>query len=181
MSMSNFVISHATPNDIPALNLLVNSAYRGDSSRRGWTTEADLLSGIRTTEGSLAELFANHNSLILRYIVDNELLGCVCLELKGDTLYLGMLTVAPDAQAGGIGRQLLEAAEQYARDRQCRAVTMTVIPLRTELLAWYERRGYQRTGIELPFPDDPARFGKPNVPLSFIELTKQITGERVGE
>ena len=174
--MSNFVISPATSGDIPALNRLVNSAYRGEGSRRGWTTEADLLSGIRTTEASLAELLANPNALILRYVVEDELVGCVYLEYKENTIYLGMLTVAPNAQAGGIGRQLLEAAEEYARDRQCRAITMTVIPLRTELLAWYERRGYERTGIELPFPNDPARFGTPNVPLSFIELRKEING-----
>lgn len=172
--MTNPFVSPATPNDIPALNQLVNSAYRGDTSRRGWTTEADLLGGIRTTEATLQELFDTPNALILRYVKENQLLGCVYLEQKATRLYLGMLTVSPELQGGGIGRQLLEAAEAVARDRQCHAVTMTVIPLRTELLAWYERRGYQRTGTEHPFPDDPERFGKPNVPLSFIELEKII-------
>ncbi|MEZ0485726.1 GNAT family N-acetyltransferase [Fibrella aquatica] len=172
--MTNSLISPATINDIPALNQLVNSAYRGDSSRKGWTTEADLLDGIRTTEESLQEMFDNPHAVILRYVADDSLLGCVYLEQKGSTLYLGMLTVSPELQAGGIGRQLLEAAEAYARSKQCRVVTMTVIPQRTELIAWYERRGYQRTGNVHPFPDDPDRFGKPKASLSFIELEKKI-------
>jgi ribosomal protein S18 acetylase RimI-like enzyme len=171
--MTHPVIIPATTNDIPALNKLVNSAYRGDSSRKGWTTEADLLGGIRTSEDTLQEMFANPNAQILKYVRGGQLLGCVYLEQKGHDLYLGMLTVSPELQAGGIGRQLLEAAEQMARDRQCRAITMTVIPQRHELLAWYERRGYQRTGGVHPFPDDP-RFGEPKVPLSFIELEKPL-------
>ncbi len=169
-------INPATVDDIPALNQLVNSAYRGDSSRKGWTTEADLLGGIRTSEETLQEMFANPRASILKYIKDDQLLGCVYLEHKGDNMYLGMLTVSPELQAGGIGRQLLEAAEAYAREQQCRAVTMTVIPQRHELLAWYERRGYQRTGAVHPFPDDP-RFGDPKVPLSFIELEKEINSK----
>ncbi|RYF64828.1 MAG: GNAT family N-acetyltransferase [Cytophagaceae bacterium] len=172
--MNTPLISPATVEDIPALNQLVNSAYRGDSSRKGWTTEADLLGGIRTSEETLGEQFATPNATILKYVVDGDLLGCVYLEQKGDDLYLGMLTVSPELQAGGIGRQLLDAAEQYARDKQCRAITMTVIPQRHELLAWYERRGFQRTGAVHPFPNDP-RFGEPKVPLSFIELEKVVS------
>jgi ribosomal protein S18 acetylase RimI-like enzyme len=171
--MTHPVIIPATTNDIAALESLVNSAYRGDSSRKGWTTEADLLGGIRTSEETLREMFANPNAQLLKYVRGGQLLGCVYLEQKGNDLYLGMLTVSPELQAGGIGRQLLEAAEQIARDRQCRAITMTVIPQRHELIAWYERRGYQRTGAVHPFPDDP-RFGEPKVPLSFIELEKVL-------
>lgn len=172
--MNDSLISLATVDDVSALNQLVNSAYRGDSSRKGWTTEADLLGGIRTSEASLQEMMVNPKAVILKYVTDGQLLGCVYLEKKGHALYLGMLTVAPDLQAGGIGRQLLEAAEEYARDQQCRVITMTVIPQRHELLAWYERRGYQRTGAVHPFPDDP-RFGEPKVPLSFIELKKVVS------
>lgn len=172
--MTNPLISPAAVDDVPALNQLVNGAYRGDSSRKGWTTEADLLGGIRTSEETLRDMLANPDATIFRYVNDGELLGCVYLERKGDELYLGMLTVAPEQQAGGIGRQLLEAAEQYAHDRQCRAVTMTVIPQRHELLAWYERRGYRPTGAVHPFPDDP-RFGEPKMPLSFIELKKAVS------
>lgn len=171
--MAPFSIKPATLDAIPVLNRLVNSAYRGDSSRKGWTTEADLLDGIRTSEASLRDMMAHPNTTILTYVVDAQLIGCVYLEQQGDALYLGMLTVDPEAQAGGIGRQLLEAAEVYARDHHCHSLRMTVIPQRHELLAWYERRGYQRTGKTEPFPNDP-RFGDPKMPLSFIELTKKL-------
>ena len=164
-------ISTATEQDIPALVSLVNSAYRGDSSRKGWTTEADLLDGIRTSEESLREMFQNPNALILKYEDAGQLLGCVYLETKENDLYLGMLTVSPDAQTNGIGKQLLTAAEQLAINRKCRAVTMTVITARHELIAWYERRGYQPTGGKQPFPDDP-RFGIKKQPLEFMVMEK---------
>ncbi|MBC3787051.1 GNAT family N-acetyltransferase [Spirosoma utsteinense] len=172
--MTPTLISPASQADIPALNDLVNSAYRGDSSRRGWTTEADLLDGIRTDETGLAAMLANPQATILKYEQDGQLIGCVYLEKKGDRLYLGMLTVSPDAQAGGIGKQLMTAAEQLARDWQCRAMKMTVIPQRHELIAFYERRGYQPTGETEPFPMDDTRFGLPKQPLSFIVMEKVL-------
>ena len=171
--MSQPVITPATPADISALDQLVNSAYRGDSSRKGWTTEADLLGGIRTDEAGLQAMLDKPDATILTYKTDGQLVGCVYLERKGDDLYLGMLTVAPELQTAGIGRTLLEAAENQARAQQCRVITMTVIPQRTELLAWYERRGYHPTGETQPFPDDP-RFGLPKVPLSFIVMEKVL-------
>ncbi|MGF7215236.1 GNAT superfamily N-acetyltransferase [Spirosoma lacussanchae] len=172
--MNNPSISPATEGDVVTLNQLVNSAYRGDSSRRGWTTEADLLGGIRTDEESLKAMLRNPLATILTYRMADQLLGCVYLEKKGDSLYLGMLTVSPDAQAGGIGKQLMAAAEEVARDWYCTTITMTVIPQRTELVAWYERRGYSATGETKPFPMDDPRFGMPKVPLSFIVLEKPV-------
>lgn len=177
--MNDVTISPATELDIPALNELVQSAYRGDSSRRGWTTEADLLDGIRTDEAGLKTMLSNPQATILKYEDAGQLLGCVYLEKKSDdsgqaSLYLGMLTVSPDAQAGGIGKQLMAAAEQVARDRNCRAMTMTVIPQRHELIAFYERRGYRPTGETEPFPMDDPRFGLPKQPLSFIIMEKVL-------
>jgi ribosomal protein S18 acetylase RimI-like enzyme len=172
--MNAFHVSSALLPDIPALNALVNAAYRGDRSRRGWTTEADLLDGIRTDEGRLREMIESPNSQILKLEEAGTLLGCVYLETKGDALYLGMLTVSPERQDRGLGRQLLEAAEQVARERSCRRITMTVIPQRTELIAWYERRGYCATGETQPFPSEDPRFGLPRVPLSFVVLEKVL-------
>ncbi len=166
-------ISSATEADVPVLNALVNGAYRGDSSRKGWTTEADLLDGIRTDEAGLRAMLQNPAAKILKYEQGGQLLGCVYVEEKGQDLYLGMLTVLPDAQTNGIGKQLVQAAEQMAADERCRAVTMTVITARHELIAWYERRGYQATGEKQPFPDDP-RFGLPKQPLEFIVLRKNV-------
>lgn len=168
------LISPATEQDVSKLNTLVNSAYRGDSSRRGWTTEADLLGGIRTDEPALFAMIRHPQATVLKYEADGQLLGCVYVEKKGDTLYLGMLTVLPDAQAGGIGKQLLTAAERVARERQCRVITMTVISQRHELIAWYERRGYVATGETQPFPSDDPRFGLPKQFLEFIVLEKPI-------
>ncbi len=128
--MNQAIISPATVQDIPALNDLVNSAYRGDTSRRGWTTEADLLDGIRTDEDSLHALLETPTATILTYKEAGQLLGCVYLDVQDDELYLGMLTVSPDAQANGIGKQLLAAAERVAIDRHCRLISMTVVAQR---------------------------------------------------
>jgi ribosomal protein S18 acetylase RimI-like enzyme len=168
------MISPATLADVPALNVLINSAYRGDSSRRGWTTEADLLGGIRTSEETLRDTLSKPNSTMLLYTADEQVVGCVYLEKKDVKLYLGMLTVAPDAQAGGIGRQLLTHAEGYARTHGCQAIMMTVISQRHELIAWYERRGYQRTGETQPFPMNDPRFGEPKTHLEFIVMEKPL-------
>jgi ribosomal protein S18 acetylase RimI-like enzyme len=172
--MPTVQISPANEQDIPSLNLLVNSAYRGESSRRGWTTEADLLGGIRTKESQLLELIQNPLSTILKYEQDGELIGCVNLERKADALYLGMLTVSPDAQANGIGKQLMQAAEDFARAHQLPKITMTVLPMRHELVAYYERRGYRKTGKTYPFPSDDPNFGLPKQPLEFIGMEKVL-------
>ncbi|MVM38211.1 GNAT family N-acetyltransferase [Spirosoma sp. HMF3257] len=175
--MTSFTISSATDQDIPALDTLVNSAYRGESSKKGWTTEADLLGGIRTDERGLQAMLQNPNATILKYETEGQLLGCVYLETKGTDLYLGMLTVSPEAQAGGIGKQLLAEAEQRAILQHCRAITMTVITVRYELIAWYERRGYRATGVKLPFPNDPS-FGILKQPLEFMVMEKGLDTAR---
>jgi len=171
--MNHVTILPAAETDISALNSLVNSAYRGESSRKGWTTEADLLGGIRTDEDALRTMLQNPAVTILKYEAGNQLLGCVYLEKKEQDLYLGMLTVSPEAQTNGIGKKLLSVAEQLAVNQQCRAITMTVIRQRHELIDWYNRRGYQPTGETQPFPDDP-RFGFPKQPLEFIVMEKVI-------
>jgi ribosomal protein S18 acetylase RimI-like enzyme len=168
------MISPATLTDVPALLALVNSAYRGDSSRRGWTTEADLFDGVRTTDDTLTDMLQNPAAIVLKYELDAELIGCVYLEKKGDELYLGMLTVSPDAQAGGLGKQLMLAADKQAVDWQCRAITMTVLPQRHELIAFYERRGFRLTGETAPFPTGDERFGLPKQPLEFVVMKKSL-------
>ncbi|MDE3236789.1 MAG: GNAT family N-acetyltransferase [Bacteroidota bacterium] len=166
-------IHKATPADIYALNNLVNSAYRGDASKKGWTTEADLLEGIRTDPESLAALLNNTNASILKYTEQDELLGCVYLEKKLNKMYLGMLSVQPGMQAKGIGKMLLQAAEAYALEHNCTHVTMTVISVRDELIKWYERKGFKSTGEKEPFPSDP-KFGIPKQPLEFIVMEKPV-------
>lgn len=158
--------------EVDTLVALINSAYRGESSRQGWTTEADLLDGIRTEPVALKATIDNPNALIkLCYTETNRMAGCVYLRLDTNEIYLGMLTVAPDMQAKGIGKTLLNWSEDYARENGCSKIVMTVIEKRIELIAWYVRHGYKPTGEIKPFPNDPA-FGIPKEPLQFIVLEK---------
>jgi ribosomal protein S18 acetylase RimI-like enzyme len=168
-------ISPATINDIPTLVRLVNSAYRGDTSRKGWTTEANLLGGLRTDKETLAGMMNKKDSVVLKYMDDsNTVIGCVYLQLAENKLYLGMLTVDPEIQSQGIGKKLLASATVYAQEHHCTAIFMTVISLRSELIAWYERHGYKKTGEKKPFPTDK-KFGVATQPLEFIVLEKSLT------
>jgi GNAT superfamily N-acetyltransferase len=165
-----------TPDDLPALHALVESAYRGDSARRGWSHEADLLDGQRTDLAALEAMLGDpaHHLLVFR---DNERLrACVALTDKGHGLaYLGMLTVDPAAQAGGLGKLILSAAEDHAAAFGASRVEMTVIAQRRELIAWYERRGYAASGERRPFPHGDPRFGLPRrSDLEFVVLEKRL-------
>jgi ribosomal protein S18 acetylase RimI-like enzyme len=170
------MIKKATPDDVEVLNELVNSAYRGDSSRKGWTTEADLLGGIRVDEDRLLEMIEKPGSVILKYTDEqNKIIGCVHLEKKDERLYLGMLTVSPEKQGTGIGKMLISEAEAEAQRQNCHSIYMTVLTDRTELIAWYERLGYINTGVIKPFPMNDPRFGLPKKFLEFFELEKKIS------
>ena len=165
-------IQQATLADIPQLNKLINSAYRGDSSKQGWTTEAHLLEGIRCDEEMLGELLQTPSTIFLKYLENDQLLGCVRLDKQGQRMYLGMLAVAPNLQGGGIGKKLLKASEQEALRRQCNVIHMTVISVRPELVAWYERHGYVRTGEVIPFT---AETSISKEPLEMLVLEKQVS------
>ncbi len=169
------IIRIALINDIPDLVALINSAYRGESSRAGWTTEADLLDGVRTDEEDLGSLMMDKHSIFLVGFDETgkNLLGCVHLQKKGKAMYLGMLTVQPQLQAKGIGKQLLGAAEQYAKQQGCVSIEMTVISVRHELITWYNKHGYQSTGVTKPFPAS-AKAGIAKQPLEFIVLSKLL-------
>lgn len=156
----------ATPADIEAVVALTQSAYRGDASRTGWTTEADLLDGQRTDAQEVTELIANPAVRLLLAESDGALqASCVVERLSGEHAgdgYFGMFSVSPEAQGHGTGRAVLAEAERIAREEwHAPAMRMTVIDVRAELIAWYERRGYRRTGEYRPFPYGDARFGIP--------------------
>jgi ribosomal protein S18 acetylase RimI-like enzyme len=170
----SFIISIASPSDAHTLNALVNSAYRGDSSRQGWTTEADLLDGTRTTPDLLSELLVKPDTTILKYVENDQLLACIELRRDGYKLYLGMLTVSPSLQGKGIGNVLLKAAEAEAKKHACQSIYMTVISVRTSLIDWYKRHGYIETGERKPFAAPDTRWGVPRQPLEFIVLEKVI-------
>lgn len=168
-------ISVATINDIPQLLQLINNAYRGEEAKKGWTHEADLIDGtVRTDAASLKELIQKPNAVFLKYALDDTIVGCVYLEKKESKLYLGMLSVSPQIQAQGIGKELLKASDDYAKQNDCNKIEMTVISVRKELIAWYERNGYQQTSKTELFPAD-GRFGNPKQPLKFVYLEKHIS------
>lgn len=155
-------IEPATCADRDALHALIESAYRGDSARRGWTHEADLLGGQRTDRQALDDLLANERQTMLVARTAEGIAGCIALTDKGEgRFYFGMLTVAPDLQGIGLGKRLLDAAERHAAAAGAEVMEMQVIKQRTDLIAWYERRGYRATGATLPFPMDDPRFGLP--------------------
>ena len=174
MSTLHFRVAEAT--DIPALAILVNSAYRGESSRQGWTTEADILGGQRTDAEELAELISAPASFLLLAEQAGQIIASIHLkQTDKQAAYVGMLAVDPGLQQRGTGRALLTHAEDTAKQRwQVSEISMTVITLRTSLIAYYERLGYQRTGKLQAFPDDP-RYGLQKVPGLMLEtLTKRF-------
>ena len=177
MQKSDPIFVVADSSNIDPLHRLIESAYRGDSARKGWTHEADLLGGQRTDLEALSEIIGDDNQVILLAFDNNILTGCVQLSrVSGSVSYLGLLTVNPDLQAGGIGKQIITAAEQYVRENwHSKAMEMTVIGKRDDLIAYYERRGYVRTGEHRPFPMDNPRFGLPKTEeLEFIVLSKAL-------
>ena len=169
----------ATVADIPALVALVTSAYRGDASRRGWTTEADFLDGERIDPGVLRGDIERPRSRILLVEQGGESLACAHVAEDEGAGYFGMFAVRPDLQGGGFGKQLLAEAERIVRDEwRLPAMRMTVIDIRDALIAFYERRGYRRTGILKPFPYGDERFGIPlRDDLRFEVLEKRFGGD----
>ena len=168
----------ATLDDVDAIVALVTSAYRGDASRAGWTTEADFLDGNRIDAEVLRQDIQRDGSTVLLAERDGTLLACAHVARDGDAGYFGMFSVAPGLQGSGIGKRVLAECERIAREHwQLAAMQMTVIDIRDELIDFYARRGYRRTGIHKPFPYGDARFGIPKRDdLRFEVLEKRFDG-----
>ncbi len=166
----------ATADDVPELVALIESAYRGDSSRTGWTTEADLLGGRRTDPEGVAQVISGMDGRMLVLEEEGVITACCQLERRGDHAYFGMFAVRPGRQGGGIGKVVLAEAERVARQEwRAREMRMTVITQRADLIAYYERRGYARTGELSPFPYGDERAGLPKRDdLAFEALVKPL-------
>jgi len=169
----------ATQDDVAAIVPLVESAYRGKASRVGWTTEADILDGQRIDHQGVAEAISKPDSRVLLAEREGVLLACAHIEKRGTDGYFGMFAVLPGLQNAGIGKRVLAEAERQVRvDWGCTRMRMTVIDLREDLIAWYQRRGYRRTGEHAPFPYGDERFGIPRRDdLRFEWLEKPLSRE----
>ncbi len=178
MSKEDPVFRAAESADVPAIVALVESAYRGESGLRGWTTESHLLDGRRTDAADVGALIARPGSLVLLAECGGRLMASCHVERQGEAGYFGMFAVDPAEQGSGLGKRVLAEAERIAREEwRCRAMRMTVIVQREELIAWYGRRGYRRTGDYQPFPYGDERFGIPRRDdLRFEVLLKEFAG-----
>ena len=169
----------ATEADYPAIIDLANLAYRGTGASASWNVETGIIEGQRLTDSLLREDLARSpeaHLLTWRDQIESPLLGCVWLEPTANgAWYLGLLAVQPQMQKQRLGRQLLTAAEDFARERGGRRIRMTVLGVRDALIAWYERRGYTLTGETQPYPYGDERFGTPlREDLHFVVLAKDI-------
>lgn len=167
------------PDDVQDVVALVESAYRGESSKVGWTTEAHLLDGQRTDESAVRDIIGSADGRVLLAVDDasGSIVGCCQLERRGgDVAYFGMFAVVPQLQGGGAGKLLLAEAERQAKhDWGCARMEMTVIAQRADLIAWYVRRGYREMGERRPFPYGDERFGLPRrTDLEFTVLSKEL-------
>jgi GNAT superfamily N-acetyltransferase len=172
-------LQRAREGDLEALAELMNAAYGGTGDTAGWTHVKDFLVGNRTSVSALrAEIQASPQAqfLLVRHPRTGALRGSVWLEPRSANVwYLGSLTVAPREQSSGLGRRILQAAERRMADLGATRVVIDVLNVRTSLLAWYERRGYIRTGESHPFPYEDHRYGVPQRPdLELLELAKDL-------
>jgi ribosomal protein S18 acetylase RimI-like enzyme len=165
----------ARESDLPSIVAIMNSAFRGTEGVRGWSVEADYIAGVRTDESLLSEEIAGGaRYLLVKDDLTSTLRGCVSLqEISSEKWHLGSLTVGPALQNTGLGRRLLNAAEEYAALHGARSIEMTVVNVRDALISWYERRGYRRTGETRPFPYGDHRYGTPmRNDLEFVVLER---------
>ncbi len=171
--MAGLTFRFAARADAPAIAALIESGYRGDESRRGWTTEADLLEGDRTSVPEIEALIADPNARFIMAFESGALIGCALIKSEGGEGYFGMFAVKPALQGGGHGKKILAHAETAIRDLwRCDKVAMTVISIREDLIAYYERRGYAVIGTK-PFPFDLARGAK-RKDFHFVVLCKDL-------
>jgi ribosomal protein S18 acetylase RimI-like enzyme len=176
MNAMGLTFRFADPSDVPVVVALVESAYRGDASRAGWTSEADLLDGQRTDEALVRSGMSIPGRVMLVAEADGQLAGSCQLDRSPGQVYLGLFAVRPSAQGKGWGSQLIAEAERIARDEWAAStMVLTVIAQRQDLIAWYARRGYRPTGETRPFPYGDDRVGTPRRPdLYFVVLSKSL-------
>jgi len=175
-SFEHIVYSIAVPAQAEEICILVNSVYRGENSKKGWTTEAYFLSGIRITAEKIKEIINTDNNVILTAIMNNKIIGCVHLEKTGNFCMLGLLSVSVNHQTFGVGKKIIIKSEEYAIQKfEVNEMRMKVIGRRKELIDYYIRRGYSITGEKEDFKPGPDIYGEPtDGDLYFETLSKKL-------
>jgi len=159
--------------DAAAIAELVNSAYRGETSRVGWTTEADLLDGLRITTPEVATLIRREDAFVLAGVLRDQVVACIACEHHENTAKFGLIAVKPALQNKGYGREMIQAAQAItAREWRVSGFYMSVITLRTELIEFYERLGFERSGQFEDFPEKPDLWQPKVQPLALEYLVK---------
>jgi GNAT superfamily N-acetyltransferase len=175
INTNEIILCTALPEDADKIAALVNSVYRGENAKKGWTTEADFLEGIRITNEKVSEIIARDSDVIINAVMDNQIIGCVHLENKGTYTLLGMLSVDVNHQDKGIGKLLINECERYTREvYNCDEIRMKVISRRTELIDYYKRRNYRVTGEREDFGSCCDTFGEPKETLYFEIMYKKL-------
>ena len=200
LDRESIFLRQAEIEDIEALEQLLNRCYRQTA---GWTNEADLVGGIRITQDELARIIENSKHYLFVYPKTStgerdgeetgELLGCIAVDIKIDAneggchkkAYIGMFAVHPELQGQGVGNVILQAAETFAQrhlqsevqetDKNMVRLTLSILSHRPELLAYYQRRGYQLNGNKMPFPNDGNNGEPKRQDLELLELEKIIS------
>ncbi len=174
--LSNLQFPLALPKQAGEITLLVNSVYRGEGAKKGWTTEADILGGIRITEEKVREIINTENNIIMLAVYENKIIACVHLEKEGNFCWLGMLSVDVNYQTYGLGKILIAKSEKYVKENfGCDEMKMKVIGIRNELVDYYKRRGYSLTGERVDFITAEETFGEPKIKNLYFEvLSKKL-------
>lgn len=176
MTMTKILLKYrlAINTDIAQLVKLINAAYR-QKNENTWTTEAEIVMGERISYAQLEQLFKNHNFHLLVAEQNNQVVACIGLTFDESSVEIGTFAISPNWQNQGLGKLVLDNAEKYAKDIQfdLKTYVMWVLSVRTELIAFYERRGYIQTGVVEDYPLD-ADVGIPQVDLHLVEMMKGI-------
>jgi GNAT superfamily N-acetyltransferase len=169
--LTNLQFPLALPEQAGEITSLVNSVYRGEGAKKGWTTEADILGGIRITEEKIREAVNAENNVIMLTVFDNKIIACVHLEKEDNFCWLGLLSVDVNYQTYGLGKILIEKSEKFAKEKfGCDEMKMKVISVRKELVDYYKRRGYSLTGGREDFLTAEDTFGEPKTDNLYFEV-----------
>lgn len=170
----NVVYTPATEDDVEALVALVNSVYRGEHSKQGWTTEANILEGKRVDTAWVRDVIESSHSTLIVARRHGAVIGCLQIDIEAPVAHLGLFAVDVVSQTLGIGKRLLQEAEVYAKSNNISTLQLEIIDKRADIILYYERRGFQATGESLDFPVRDDLWRSKVGPLQLLVYRKQL-------